>query len=581
MSQRVKLPDGTYGMFPDNMSNEAIGTVLRKQFPPTAAPPPQQLPAQERENLSEGMSFGEKMAVGAGSSLTKIGHALSEPFVSQETRDSRKAEREMMASGPMSDLGAAGTIGEVGTDVGLSLLPGGAVLKGAGMLQKALAATKFARGAGAAAVGADVAGNAAVSAAMAPDDRDAAALFGGGGAAGGRVLSRTLGGALRGSVSPQAKTLMKEGIYVTPGQALTGPQAGIVARTIRGTEDKLTSMPLLGDVLKRARTASGESFNVNKINEALAPLGAKVKFAGVEGLAEADELISKSYNKALPDISVEPTRALARIEEAIDNAKKEIPFFDDIHQKAVDGFVERFVKPAMEEAQRNGTAMTGRAAKRLDSELGGLGRKYQLGGLGHAPVGDALFKVRDALRVSMEGATPEARDLLKAADAAYAKLLPLAEAGRRTASGTFTPRQLAEQLHRSGGEVDPVTQAAKQILPDTVPDLGTAGRGILAHMLQPTGVGAGVAGAAALAGFGNLASAAALASALYTKPGLKAATFGVHPALKKMSENPTVAALRNSKILRKVSGAPKPYNADEVEQVMRNLTGRSITESLE
>src|ERR1700734_4322565 len=37
MPQRVPLPDGNVGVFPDGMSKETIAAVLRKQFPPTGA----------------------------------------------------------------------------------------------------------------------------------------------------------------------------------------------------------------------------------------------------------------------------------------------------------------------------------------------------------------------------------------------------------------------------------------------------------------------------------------------------------------------------------------------------------------
>jgi hypothetical protein len=105
---------------------------------------------------------------------------------------------------------------------------------------------------------------------------------------------------------------------------------------------------------------------------------------------------------------------------------------------------------------------------------------------------------------------------------------------------------------------DELTQAARQVLPASVPDSGTAGRQILSQIMHPAGLGAGAAGVTALAGFAPLAAAGLGASALYTKAGMKAATQGIHPIVK---------ALRR--------GAP--YDPNATEDVIRNLIGRTTT----
>lgn len=468
---------------------------------------------------------------------------------------------------------AMGTAGNLTGHVGLTLAPGAGVLKAANLVDKGLKLTRVAKLATPAVIGTDLAGNAAISAAMEPGNREDAALWGAGGAGAGRVAGRVLGGGLRESVSPQAKTLIDAGVDITPGQAVSGPQASTMARLLRGTEDKLTSVPILGDVIKRGKADAMESFNLEKINAALAPTGKRVKVGGVEGLAEAKAAASSHYDTSLPYIKVEPTKALRNIEDAIDAAKKDVPFFDSTHQAKIDDYVDRFVKPLFEDAANKGVEISGQVAKKLDSDIGDLARKFSTGGLGHEPIGDALFKVQEALRTSMRGTTSGSRQALREADAAFAKLLPIQEAGRRTASGFFTPRQLAEQLHRAGSKVDDVTNAAKQILPDTVADTGTAGRGILAHLLRPTGAGAGVAAGSALAGFGAPAVAAAAAAALYSKTGLKAATQGVHPVIE---------ALRNRMGAGRIAGKagpmkPTQYNPQEIEDIIRNLSGRTIT----
>ena len=453
---------------------------------------------------------------------------------------------------------AGGLTGSIGGEVLQMVVPGGAVLKGGKVLQRALAA-RGAAGTGAAAmVGADIGGNAAVSAAMEPEDRGTAAAWGGAGAAGGRVLARTLGGAMRESVSPQAQRLIDAGVHITPGQALTGPQAGIVARTIRGAEDKITSIPLVGDVIANAQQRGLRSFNMNRINDALEPIGAKIKHAGVEGLDAADQHISDAYDKVIPHIFVEPGNALTKITEA--QARwKSIPLFDDIHKNKLDQYIDRHIMPVL----AAGGNVPGEIVKRIDAEIGKLGRELSAkGGLTNGPIGDGFLELRRSWRQAMEGVTPEARQGLTNADKAFAKLVPLLKAGEKKAEGIFTPKQLADSLRQSKMKPDQLTEAARQVLPNTVPDSGTAGRQIFGRLISPEagGAGAGVA-AAGLGGLGPAAIAALGAGAMYTKTGLKALTGGVHPLIE---------ALR-SKLTKKA------YDPSQIEDILRNLSGRSIT----
>jgi hypothetical protein len=456
---------------------------------------------------------------------------------------------------PVPDT-AGGMTGSIGTDIGLSLIPGTAALKGGNVLKAALAAKGLKSLGTAAAVGTDIAGNAGAAAAMAPEDRSNAAAWGAGGAASGRVLARTLGGPLRESVSPQAQKLIDAGISITPGQAVSGSQAGTIPRILRGLEDKLTSLPFIGDVLSNAQQSSVKSFNLNRINNAISSIGGKVKAAGVDGLHEADQLVSKVYDDVLPHITVEPNKGLQAIIDAVDAAKKD-PLFDVAHGNKLDMFVDRRITPLL----ADGKNIDGTVAKSLDAELGELARKYSSSGVGNEPLGKGFYELRKGWRSAFEGTTPEARQTLKDADTAFAKLLPLLKAGEKSASGVFMPKQLSDALRNAKMKPDDLAEAARQVLPTTVSDSGTAGRQVLANMIHPAGLGAGGAAAAGLAGFVPAAIAGLGTAALYTRPGLKAATQGVHPLVK---------ALR-----AKLSQGP--YDPNKIEEIIRNLTGRGIT----
>ena len=527
--------------------------------PPEAAPPPEQ---STWDAVKQGAG---DLAQGAKASLDRTALGLK-GLLPQGIQDLGDAADRAMGSGGLTQATATkapdtamGTVGDVGGEIAQAMIPGGAALKAAGAVRKGLALTRAARVAPALAIGTDIAGNAAASAAMAPEDRGTAAMMGAGGTLVGQGAGRILGGALRRSVSPEAQTLVDRGIYITPGQAVSGADAGLPARILRSTEEKATSLPIVGDVLKEGQRRSFKEFNLDRINDALGSIG-KVKQTGLSGIEEASNLISKSYDDVLPHISIDPLKADAAL-QASKNLTTTIPHFDQIHQNKLDTYIDRFLTPLTQ----SGKTIDGATAKRIDSELGQQARDFSnRGGLGNEPLGEAFFQLRDRWRHVMEGATPEARQVLSDADKAYAKLLPIEQASAKTSAGDFTPKQLADSLRKLGMADDPVVQAARQVLPQTVPDSGTAGRQLLGQLLSPgniTGTGAAAAG---LAGFGAPALAAAGAAATYTKPGVKMLTQGVHPM---------IAALRK----RLSTG---PYDPNQVEDIIRNLVGRSTTAGL-
>lgn len=448
----------------------------------------------------------------------------------------------------------AGSAGAIGADIGMALVPGNAVLKGANLLKNTLRATKYAKAAVPAALALDSGGNAAVSAALAPEDRGTAAMLGAGGSVLGATMGRLFGGMMRESVSPQAQKLLDADLYITPGQALTGPQAGTVARLIRGTEDKISSIPFVGDVITNAQQKSIRSFNENRINDALKGIGGKVKNGGLEGLEQADDLISQTYDRVLPHIQMDPLGAVTAISDATKIAQAH-PLFDVGHINKFDTWIDRRLEPLI----ASGLPIDGKTFKALDAEMGELSRKFRASGIGNEPLGDAFGTLRDAWRQQVLGTTPEAKSMLENVNKAYAKLLPLEDAGAKSAQGFFTPKQLADSLRKMKMEPDELAQAARQVLPNTIPDSGTAGRAALANILHPTAIGAGTATTAGLMGFAPAAVGAAGIAGLYTKPGLKFATQGVHPLVK---------ALR---------GQPAAYDPNNIEDIIRNLTGRAAT----
>ena len=122
----------------------------------------------------------------------------------------------------------------------------------------------------------------------------AGALTGGAAGLAGRALSPNL--------SPDVRTLIDSGITPTPGQIMGGLG--------KSTEDKLTSIPLLGDVINMGRARTLTDFNRALYARTLAPLGdegaqvAATAPIGSEGIAKIGNFLSDKYNEVLPKITV-------------------------------------------------------------------------------------------------------------------------------------------------------------------------------------------------------------------------------------------------------------------------------------
>ena len=457
----------------------------------------------------------------------------------------------------VQETGPASTSGQVGVDLTAGLAGGSRILKAANWLKNTLAAKNIA-GAGTAAVGADIAGNAGMNAALTPEDRGTAAAWGGGGAAGGRVLARTLGGPVKPILSPEAKKLSEAGVQLTPGQMTSGANAGLPGQTLRNFEDAMQSYPIVGDVIRHGRTSSIKSWNQSEINQALAPIGAKVKTAGREGIEQADELISNAYDSMLPAITIPKANAKKAIRDVVADAQATNPLFDVGHTQKLEMFIDRRIRPLL------GGDTSGEVAKKLDAELGELARKYKNGGVGNEPLGDAFDMLRTRWRGAMEGTTPEARQGLKDADAAFAKLVALRAASEKTNTGLVTPGQLRRMVQKLKQTPTETSLAARNVLPDSIPDTGTAGRLLLHQALHPMGVaGAGAAGAVAAPGMAIPLGLAAAAAGMYTKPGARYMSSGGEDIL-----NATLSILRK--------GPMTPQKLQQMEEITRLLGSQSI-----
>jgi hypothetical protein len=196
----------------------------------------------------------------------------------------------------VKQTGPASTVGQIAGDVGLSLAPVAGAAGKATQLARALRMGKWAPLAG------DVAANAGYSALTAPEDRGTAAAFGGGGAAAGRVVARTLGGAVR--PTTQAQELMDQGVRMTPGQA----GEGVMGQAAKLYEDALGAVPILGRPVKAAQREGLEDWNrqvllkAGKSPQAIEDVGSVSINRGAPIGQKGIDLLKKQYDDAYAEL---------------------------------------------------------------------------------------------------------------------------------------------------------------------------------------------------------------------------------------------------------------------------------------
>lgn len=323
------------------------------------------------------------------------------------------------------------------------------------------------------------------------------------GAVTGGVMAPIAGGLARmvnPQTSPQVKTLLAEGVTPTPGQILGG--------RFQSVEDRLTSVPGIGDVINSARSRGLNEFNKAAYARAVRGVGDVPQQVGREGVQAVKDTLSASYDDILSkttfqaddafNASLQNLRGLAK-----DLPKQEARQFEKILDREVIG-----------QMSPNGSMM-GEVVKRVESQLGKEAKRFS--GAADAyqqKLADALRETQSVLRDAVARQNPQVADDLARTNAGYANFARIRDAASRagTDNGTFTPAQLAAAV-RSGDKsvgkgatatgtafMQDLTDAGKSVLASKYPDSGTAGRGFM---------GAGLLGAGAMVEPSTLALAGA------------------------------------------------------------------------
>jgi hypothetical protein len=294
---------------------------------------------------------------------------------------------------------------------------------------------------------------------------------------------------------------------MTFGQAVS--QSGRLGQMAKGVEDRLTGFPFVGDTINARRREGVQGFNAAALREGLAPIGGTaIDGVGEQGIDNARQLVSGAYDNALNGVQVTPDAQFAQQLQGVLARGAAIPRTGPEFAHVVDtSIAPHFNSP-------NGQ-IGGRQIQDILQQV--RGANFGNDAMGNSASG-ALNDVGGAVTDLVGRQNPAVIPQLGAANTSYRNLNILADAVGKGANteGMFSPAQLGmaarSNAQRYGGKLGAASEdrpffelqrAGQQVLPSTVPDSGTAGRGALgAGLLGGVGAIGGGAGYAAGGGEG-------------------------------------------------------------------------------
>ena len=277
----------------------------------------------------------------------------------------------------------------------------------------------------------------------------------------GRVISP------KASTNPQLAMLRDSGVTPTVGQALGG--------AANKAEEKLTSVPIVGDMIARARGKSIDSFNNAAINRATAPIGVRVNGSGQQAVREAGDALSNAYDDVLGSIKG----------VSFDNQ-----FSSDLGQlkQMTSGLVpdmqRKFDKLLQDKVMSRMSPSGGLAPetyKAIDSELKQEAARWSKSTMAsESELGDAISQLHSLLNQQMRRSNPDVADKLAKIDQGWANLVRIEGAAKagKNAEGVFTPGQLNQAISAADQSTRKRAVARGTAL---MQDLGNAGQSVIGN----------------------------------------------------------------------------------------------------
>lgn len=316
----------------------------------------------------------------------------------------------------------------------------------------------------------------------------------------------------RAANNPSLQLLKDEGVRPTIGQALGGRWNAL--------EEKLQSVPILGDSIAMARGRALDDFNKAAINRASGKVGVQVNKTGQDGVRAAGDAVSQAYDDALGKITGvqldgQFNRNLMQLRGMAQGLTT------DMRKK----FNTAVNETLMRKVSRNGSILPD-DFKAIDSEIGNMAARFGKSQVAsEQELGDALSQLQSLLKQQMVRSNPQVAQELAAADAGWANLVRVEGAAKagKNAEGLFTPAQLNAAIQAADQSVRKRAVARGTAL---MQDLGGAGQSVLGNKVPNsfTTDRALIAGGAMTSGLVNPAIPLGLlgGAGLYTSPAQRA-----------------------------------------------------------
>lgn len=331
--------------------------------------------------------------------------------------------------------------------------------------------------------------------------------------AGGNALAGRLAAPPR-PPSPQ-RVLSRQGVDLTPGQMLGGG--------FQRAEDAMTSVPVVGDSIRDTQRRGLQSLSRATTARVLAPIGGATDDIGRAGVRDTSQQVSQAYQRALAGVQVVPDQTFANEVAIVQQSPNLPPSVQQELNAAIGDVRSRLSGP-----------IDGDTWKLIDADLGAAIRSANEASA-TVPSSRRLAQSLEQLRTSVGGllerTDPNAFSQVRQADEASAMLQRLRKASQYTGTaardGLFAPGDLnraVQGMDTSAGNrayaqgdalLQDLSDAAMQVLPQTVPDSGTPIRSLFAAgSLGGGGLVVGVDPVVVAGGAG----AAAAGSLFYSRP---------------------------------------------------------------
>lgn len=307
------------------------------------------------------------------------------------------------------------------------------------------------------------------------------------------------------------QSLLNAGVKLTPGMIWQG--------AMRNAEEFMGKVPFVSNLVKNGQREGLESFNQVVINKSLEPIGERLPknvSAGRDSIAWAQEKIGDAYDKLLPKLNF---RITGEFLDDMAQLRAKASTLREAEQKQLAAYGD----DVAQKFSHNGD-MSGKTYKQVESELSYAGRGLMKSqDPEQRRLGSLISDLRGLMMDNLERTNPQYAAQLKDVNSAYAAFIRAQDASirRATSGGIFSPNDLLQTIKgqttkgvfaRGDGLYQDLAESAAKVLPSDVPEgLGLVGHGMLTGLLG-----------GALHLEPGLATAAAVGSLPYTKPGLEA-----------------------------------------------------------